>query len=88
MSDIFDQPNLPDPIDVECPDCGMAKGTPCGSPKSKWNHGSRIWIVNSIAIIRELTQPEPTSASPSRDDYAAGWNDAILAIIERMRGKP
>jgi hypothetical protein len=86
VSDIFNPPSLPDPTIIECPDCGAVRGRACGAPQAEWNCGSRIWIVNRIAAIERLKQPEPPAWSPSRDDYAAGWNDAITAITERLRG--
>ncbi len=86
MSDIYNPPHIPDYHSVECPECGRARGTACGSPDGHWNCGARIWVVRGIRLIEAIKQPEPPSSSPSRDDYAAGWNDAIDAIVERLQG--
>jgi hypothetical protein len=88
VSDIFNPPRRTEPTDVECPDCGCARGIACGAPAVQWCCGARIWVARGIAGIEALRQPEPPNASPSRDDYASGWNDAIEAIVMRLRSKP
>lgn len=86
MSDIFNPPPLPDYTAVECPECGRLRGIPC-SDTGPMTCNPRIWLVNMIADLAAMKQPEPMfSRDAPIDTYAGGWNDALDAIVERLRG--
>lgn len=82
MSDIFNPPKEPDYHDAECPDCGRLRGIPCAG---KITCGARRTLIHSILGIQYL-QLDPTKEMALHTSYAHGWNDAIEAIVERLRG--
>lgn len=86
MSDIFAKPDLPDPLAITCPECGKLPGKTCAEAPNTWNHGTRIWIAVNITALKYLKQPEAEYITQApKDSYAEGWNDAIDAIIERLK---
>ncbi len=86
MSDIFQKPEIPDPLLMTCPDCGKLPGFQCAPPPATWNCGARIWAAQLLVTLKYLKQPEPEYATQAmKDSYVEGWNDAIDAIIDRVK---
>ncbi len=86
MSDIFQKPEIPDPLLITCPECGKLPGFQCAPSSATWNCNTRIWIAELLITLKYLRQPEAEYVTQvPKDSYAEGWNDAMDAIIERLR---
>jgi hypothetical protein len=85
MSDIFNPPPSPDFTEVECPECGTLRTKPCHVDARYPNCNGRQYLWYSIKRIEALrTEWEPDGKATS--GYVDGWNDAIEAICERLKG--
>ena len=88
MSDITKPIIPPDFTTVECPECGTIRGRACSG---RWACNPRQHLFHKIAEIEGLAKVwEPRDADNAEhelSEYVDGWNDALDAIAERLRGR-